>query len=99
MLFVMMAFAGVFSSARAQDPVPDLGQQDLLALACDFSIDRASLEHIPVHACRRAAPDQIDAYKATMTVKIFTVGYGNFLITISFYKSPWWVGSFSPTKV
>jgi len=76
---------------------PDLGETNLLLLACGYAIDKAVAEGLTVRYCRRHEPEQIDGYKALVSIKVKT-DIGRFLVKVEFRKSLWWASSFGVTS-
>jgi len=84
-------------SSPAQEPMPppaaevDLGEANLLVLACAYAMDKAVDEGLIVRYCRRQAPEEVSGYKAEVHAKVVIEGYGPFLVDVEFRKSLWWV--------
>lgn len=93
MLFMLSAFAGAFSSAHAQQPIP-APDVSLLVLSCDFAQMRAQHDGIFVRNCRRYAPDVISEWHASIAIRLAT-DQGHFVVTTDYIKSPWWVSNWS----
>lgn len=84
---------------QAQEPAPaqaDLGQANLLLLACAYATDKAVAEGLTVRYCRRQEPEKVDGYRARVSIKIAT-DVGRFLVQVDFQKSLWWATSFGVT--
>lgn len=82
----------------AQEPpqaAPDLGDTNILLLGCEYLRETADAQGLGFVNCRRHAPDQINAYRATVTVSVKTVvRKAPFYITLHFQKSLWTVQGF-----
>ncbi len=96
--------AALFSAYQgsAQEPPPppapaelDLGEQNLLVLACAYMTQKAVDEGLAVRYCRRAAPEEVSGYQAQVHAKLMIEGYGGFLVDVGFLKSLWWVGTWN----
>src|SRR5688572_30613726 len=89
-------------TATSQAPAPDNGEANLLLIACHTMTDAAVLQGLLVKNCRRAAPDEINGYRAKIHVRIMT-DWGPFFLTLAFYKSQWGITSAvqdsGPTKL
>jgi hypothetical protein len=76
--------------ARAQDPLlpPDVS---LLVLTCDIATQAALKENVHVLWCRHYGQDYVSDWKAQISVTVKTDA-GKFIVTVPYYKSPWWAG-------
>ena len=72
----------------AQDPPPDFGETNLLLIACNSMWDAATNQEFVVKNCRRAAPDEVNGYRAVIHVRLMT-HVGPVYLAASFYKSLW----------
>lgn len=91
-MFTVLCVA-LFSSiqaSQAQESPLDLGQTNLLLLACDYAKDLAAEEGITVKNCRRNAPEEVNGYKADVSIRIST-NVGVYILEYSFMKSLWGV--------
>jgi len=90
------------SQAYAQEPAPpppvalDLGETDILQLACGVAVDKAQAEGLSVRYCRRHE-QVVEGTRASVTVAISIPGTGKFLVRVDFRKSLWWSTGFSVT--
>lgn len=91
---LLLASFGAYNGT-AQDPtVPtqqiDLGEEDLIQLACKFAISKAEAEQLNVKWCRFAGKSSLEKNKSTVEVAVNVVEYGKFKFKASFIKSLWW---------
>ena len=84
---VVVVSLGVGYSARAQDPLPT--EVSLLVLTCDYATQAANKENVSVVWCRHYGLDTIEDWKAIISVTLKT-DVGKFIVTVRYYKSPWW---------
>lgn len=101
-IVLVAALFSAYQATAQEPPVPpavmvDLGEVDLLKLACAYSANKAAKEGLAVKWCRRAAPDALDGYQAKVYAQIKIGGYGVFNIETSFQKSLWWVADWAVT--
>jgi hypothetical protein len=89
-LVVSVAFATASKGDEPIPPGPDLGQTNLLTLACDFVEQSVELADGHLIYCRREQPDVINANKAQIIFKIKTDIAGKQIVKINFMKSLWW---------
>ena len=94
----IMAMALYASAGQAQAPGPDLGDTNLLQLACDHAALSAASSGLGVRSCRRASPEQVDGDRALVFVRIVTHEAGAFQLTFNFQRSLWSVQNFSVYK-
>ena len=96
---LVLALLVTYQSAAQEPPLPpaikvDLGEENLLVLACAYATQKAVEEGLVVRWCRRNEPEEVNGYKAKVHVKVAITDYGRFLIDVEFQKSLWWVQSF-----
>jgi hypothetical protein len=82
-----LTIAAFNANAQEAPPSPDVS---LLTLTCDDATQAALNEGLHVTQCRRYGVDTIEAYKAVVSVTVKTE-QGKFIVTVHYYKSPWWI--------
>src|SRR3972149_3701274 len=92
-LVLLVSLVGSISS-EAQSPPPDLGETNLLNLACSYLNSRAEEQSVKLTYCRRYKPDVINETTATIYTKIRVNNSYNLMFRSNFRKSLWWVDSF-----
>jgi len=81
----------------AQEPPPpaaaevDLGETDLLVLACVYATRQAVKEGLEVRWCRRDGAEEVTGYEAKVHVMVMIPGLGRFKVQVALMKSLWWV--------
>ncbi len=83
---VLIDLWGSSAIAQTPPPAPDVS---LLTLTCDDASQAAAKEGLHVSQCRRYGVDTIEEWKATISVTVKTE-QGKFIVTLHYYKSPWW---------
>lgn len=84
---LILAVALYGSTATAQEAPLDLGESNLLTLACADAHGQAG-PGITVRNCRRAAPEEITGNFAVVTVRVAT-NVGPFLLKFHYTRSLW----------
>ena len=92
---VLLAAALFASAGQAQDPGPDLGDVDLLALACDHAAISAAGSQLTVRNCRRYGVELIEGNRAQVSVRVVTKEAGPFVLAFHFQRSLWSVQGFT----
>jgi hypothetical protein len=93
-----LALVMAYQSPAQAPTSPDLGETNLLLLACGYMTDVAEAEGLQVRYCRRHQPEEVNGAKAKATVTLGTDA-GRFVIEVEFQKSLWWATSFGATPV
>ena len=98
-IVLVVALFSAYQGAAQEPPLPpaievDLGEENLLVLACAYATQKAIEEGLVVRWCRRNEPEEVSGYKAKVHLKVAITEYGRFLIDVEFQKSLWWVQSF-----
>lgn len=89
--FALLVAAIYGSAGHAQAPAPDVGDINLLVLACDHAKLSAGDAGLTVRNCRRAAPEEIDGNRALVHIRVATNETGVFLLDFNFQRSLWTV--------
>ena len=92
-----LALVGAYQGS-AQEPPTDLGETNLLVLACNAATTLAEAEGLVVRYCRRYAPEEGNGWQAKATVKVSTSA-GIFIVGMNFQKSLWSVHAWTVTQV
>ena len=95
-LTLAVALFGTYQG-QAQEAPLDLGETNLLLLACDYVTALAKDEGLEVRYCRRYAPDEIVGYDARVVVKVSVPHVGRLLVGVNFKKSLWSVQAWDVT--
>jgi hypothetical protein len=82
--------------ARAQDPLLP-SDVSLLVLTCDIATQSAAKENVQVVWCRHYGIDVIEDWKAQVSVTVKT-DVGKFIVTVPYYKSPWWANGIAVVR-
>ena len=75
------------SAGSAQEAPLDLGEQDLLLVACGDALGLAADQNVPVRSCRRVS-EEVTGTRAEVVVRLATP-YGVFHVEYHYRKSLW----------
>ena len=84
---VVLGAALLGSAGQAQEAPLDLGEQNLLLLACGDALDIATEQNVAVRSCRRVS-EEIEGTRATTVVRLAT-SFGVYHVTARYRKSLW----------
>ena len=91
-LGIVAVLAVITARAHAEEPAPDFGDTNLLLIACQTMTELGENQDIEVKNCRRAAPDEVNGYRATIRVRLMT-DVGAVFLTVRLHKSLWSVST------
>lgn len=96
---IVLLIAMIGSQASAQDPAQDLGEINLLKIACNHASLTAGAAGLTIKNCRRFQPDSVEANQAVIVLRLVTNESGPYILTFFFHKSLWSVDNFNVVKV
>lgn len=97
--FVALIVAlGAASTADSQEPPLDLGEQNLVQLACQYAYDVGEREQVAIRWCRVHSVD-VSPLHARVVVRIRTETLGKHDFAFVFHKSLWSVWNVSAEPV
>src|SRR3970040_702184 len=90
-IVLVVALFSAYQGAAQEPPLPpaievDLGEANLLVLACAYATQKAVDEGLAVRWCRRNEPEEVNGYKAKVHVKVAIEDLGRFAINVEFQK-------------
>ena len=89
-LLVTVALYGSYAGAQEPTPALDLGETNLLTLACQVSTAKALREGFTIKWCRKEE-EIVTGNQALVVARIKIPALGTFKTYSSFQKSLWWV--------
>ena len=86
----LLALGIATNRAHSEVPPLDLGESNLLNVACNLAYDNVEAAGFHMLHCRRSAPDVINGNQAIIFLSVSATGDSKAKVKVYFRRSLWW---------